>query len=197
MEKCSVYVYCSTLEGDLVSYNNVTLRQVLASTHNLICRLVRANRYYVFYYIADLIHSGEAVTLHSSLKQNTLCPNDRSANFVCSTSGSSVVLRVNNRTIFFNNFQVGRSKNVDNHIAALLRHSNSTGCIAVLNIIEAPDNSHQVRVECSNSTDFAVMESVDYNHIVSGMLGISREPCTIAGGYRGKAIQYFSVEKSV
>ena len=110
----------------------------------------------------------EPVVLVSTLRQDSLCPGERSVSFTCTTSSQDLFWSVNRRNIFLgNSSQPGQLVRAHpSHVATLLRHT-SSGCVSVLDIFNATTSDITV-VRCDNGSDFTV-QKIEYYHREAGM----------------------------
>lgn len=110
------------------------------------------------------------VTLSSSLKQGSLCPEDEGATFICTATGSDIVWVIDNQTSSFNPFSVVGEKIPRRFYIAILiyvgtRMDGRTVRKSVLNIHGRP--SGMVTVKCHNGSS-STNETMNYRHEVAG-----------------------------
>lgn len=118
-----------------------------------------------------------SVTLQSTLKQNSLCPGDGAANFICTSPDGHVVWNVSGVELEFVEQQEGERIMLANHVASLLRCTEEHGYSSVLNIVDG-SATEVTTVSCynENSTLENVLEMMQYYHRVAGMCFLTVEP---------------------
>ncbi len=104
--------------------------------------------------------------LASTLKQSSLCPDEESATFTCTASGTELVWIVGGTTLSFNlNANVGTSRTYSERaITAILVHIDNAEFngyavrLSVLTVNAQPQATEMLSVRCHNGSNYSAKE---------------------------------------
>lgn len=119
----------------------------------------------------SVVYAVEPVVL---VREDSLCPNETSASFTCTTNGEHLFWILNGIPTYLDSSRLGVVERSPTHAATLLWYYDS-GCISVLNIINTTVSDLTV-VECHNGSDFTT-QRIEYYHQIAGRCSLLLRAC--------------------